>query len=580
MKVIMNIPQIPGFTSDELNDLGGLWDIPSGSFPPLLWPSDWLSNITPSPKGWLAVEEYRVVASPMHGTSTFSTGCLLVDAGSEELALEATNWLGEDLGKVECGPHMSSNGLSANVRGEGESCFEVSWFVNARQALGSDLPQVELSNTFLWFWDAFPVGGGWSYLDAAGRTQELVRYRAEEGSWFVEIRADEFQTFLHYRGASAVLYKRSVIALPRVDFDRVDDEFHNAWGHFSFFATGEPTALREECFSMLDGNYVIKGRKSPRLPRFDDFSPEEIAFEEFIYARDGETGKLMNWPCDPKALSSYHSTDSDYPHYLTPIYFRREVLQDYLAQPSRYHVTPFRLSCLHLWGVDISINTAGLVEVYLGDIAQKIPHQDWGHWKSYNVPPEGKMEEGRFRRDFLGQFVDSPDPIGDLKRARVEANQRFVAVFGDPLWKELPKDLELEYRSLMGPMNEDPVSLNGPVLILTKVFVDSLNSKLLRSQAPVGTQGQSLAQLKSWLEARDVPSEPSKVLSNLYALRSRGGVAHLSNSDSPKAQAQLGISGMKPSAAFDHIIHELTESVKSLADSLAREEGGNVSGDA
>lgn len=65
----------------------------------------------------------------------------------------------------------------------------------------------------------------------------------------------------------------------------------------------------------------------------------------------------------------------------------------------------------------------GLVEVYLGDIGEKLPAAEWGHWKSYNVPPQGMMDEGRYRRDFLNQPANSKDPAGDLRRARARAAQ-------------------------------------------------------------------------------------------------------------------------------------------------------------
>jgi hypothetical protein len=76
---------------------------------------------------------------------------------------------------------------------------------------------------------------------------------------------------------------------------------------------------------------------------------------------------------------------------------------------------------LDLWGVDISFNSGGLVEVYLGDLGRDLPAAEWGHWQSYNVPPQGMMDEGRFRRDFLNQPANSKDPAGGLQRARDKA---------------------------------------------------------------------------------------------------------------------------------------------------------------
>lgn len=228
------------------------------------------------------------------------------------------------------------------------------------------------------------------------------------------------------------------------------------------------------------------------------------------------------------------------------------------------------MSCFNLWGVDISINSAGLVEVYLGDIGSKIPHEEWGHWRSYNVPPEGKMEEGRFRRDFLNQSASSPDPIGEMRRAREEANNAARRKLGGELWRPLPSDLELQYRSLMGPLTDDPSALIGPLLIIAKVFVDGLDSKLLKKVVGGSEKDEkSLSLLRKLLTSLGDTADSSKVLRDLYAMRSRGGVAHLSNSGSRAALADLGIAEVASIIAFERVVRQVGESVSKIADLLA-----------
>lgn len=253
------------------------------------------------------------------------------------------------------------------------------------------------------------------------------------------------------------------------------------------------------------------------------------------------------------------------------------MLQDYVAEPGGYEVTPFRLSCFNLWGVDISINSVGLVEVYLGDIGSKIPHEEWGHWRSYNVPPEGKMEEGRFRRDFLNQWASSPDPIGDMRRAREDANDAARRKLGGELWRSLPSDLELQYRSLMGPLTDDPSALIGPLLIIAKVFVDGLDSKLLkRALGGAEKDEKSLSLLRKLLTSVGDTADSSKVLRDLYAMRSRGGVAHVSNSDSKAALAELGIAELAPVAAFESVVLQVVEAVSAIGDLLADSAGSDL----
>ncbi|MFF3755898.1 hypothetical protein [Streptomyces sp. NPDC002185] len=53
---------------------------------------------------------------------------------------------------------------------------------------------------------------------------------------------------------------------------------------------------------------------------------------EYTIAMDAATGQPITSTCDPKKLSNYFA-DRATPHHLTRVYFRREVLHRYTAQP-------------------------------------------------------------------------------------------------------------------------------------------------------------------------------------------------------------------------------------------------------
>ena len=76
--------------------------------------------------------------------------------------------------------------------------------------------------------------------------------------------------------------------------------------------------------------------------------------------------------------------DSSRLHSMTPVYFSREVLNRYASEPSRYKVTAGRIWCLDLWGLDIGTNTAGLIEVYLGELGA-LSAGEQTHWLAHNV---------------------------------------------------------------------------------------------------------------------------------------------------------------------------------------------------
>ncbi|SMY13243.1 hypothetical protein BJEO58_02855 [Brevibacterium jeotgali] len=89
-----------------------------------------------------------------------------------------TDWSGRnDIGKVEVWSDGTfSDGLTASRDGDGGLAF----FSAVREHHGFVKPTFEITPTFLWYWDAFPSGGGWSYFDSAGRSVELIRLIVNE----------------------------------------------------------------------------------------------------------------------------------------------------------------------------------------------------------------------------------------------------------------------------------------------------------------------------------------------------------------------------------------------------------------
>ncbi|MFI6858266.1 hypothetical protein [Streptomyces sp. NPDC050416] len=156
----------------------------------------------------------------------------------------------------------------------------------------------------------------------------------------------------------------------------------------------------------------------------------EPRFLEFTVAVDPNTGECITSTCDPAKVSNYF-TDRGTPHFLTLVYFRREVLNRYTSQPSRYRIENGRLSCLGLWGISIGTNPDGLIEVYLGDLGRDLPAEECDHWLSFNVPPIGGRDEGRFDRDILGRWTNGPpDPLRRLFAAREHFSTALGALLG------------------------------------------------------------------------------------------------------------------------------------------------------
>jgi hypothetical protein len=570
----VSIPVIPGYidgpTGTRLLDL---WQRPDGDFPDELWPVDVLETVTPDPTGWLIVCEHYFTEDS-HG----GRGCVLVAPEHRGDALASTSWIGHDLGQFSVwddfqGGHGFGSGLHATERNA-----SLEFFVQVRRPMGSSDPVVDISQPFLWYWDAYRVDDGWAYVNEAGRPQELVRLHVAREHWTIEVRALEFRQFLHACDRDAVLQIDCVPKTVEDEFERTDDEFTCEWAHFHFTASADRLTGSRPGFSRLLGQYLVLGSRTSRVPRFEERDGDRD-FPAFVYGIDAKTGAPLRHTCDPDQLGTYFDEDNRRLHFLTPVNFKREVLIPYASEPNRYRLTRTRLACLSLWGLDISFNSAGLIEVYLGDLGQSLPSDEWGHWLSYNVLPEGKMEEGRFRRDFLAQFAPSPNIPGDLRRARSRISDASERVFGSPIWRPLGEDIGPEYESMIGPLSEDPAALNGPLILLTKCFVDAIDPAPLKIFLRDAEPGErSLSLLGRVAERIGGATDDVEPLRALYNFRSSGGVAHLAGSKREAALQRLGIQGLTTIAAFDHVATNLTRCLDHLTALMEQFPAGATSG--
>lgn len=562
----MSIPIVPGYIEPPgPPSLLDLWQRPEGSYPDELWPQDVLRTITHEPVGWLTVCEHYFTPAG-HG----GRGCVLTAPGGAERILSGgTSWIGRDLGTFSAweGPGGTTGvdeGLTAVERE-----VALQFFIQVKRPEGSPDPVLDIWQPVLWYFDAYPVSDGWAYVNEAGRPQELIRARITREHWVVEVRALEFRQFLHACRRDAIVQIDCVPMTQLDDFDRVDDEFSCEWARFDFVATSERAASMGG-FSRLLGQYVVKGGRTSRVPRFEE-RRAKVTYPEFIYGVDPSTGDPLRHTCDPDQLGTYFDRDNSRLHYLTTVNFKREVLIPYSQEPNRYRLRRSRLECLGLWGIDMSFNTAGLVEVYLGDLGRDLPSDEWGHWLTYNVMPEGKMEEGRFRRDFLAQFASSPDIPGDLRRARADAASATERLFGPPVWRPLSDEIAPEYESMIGPLSEDPVALQGPLILLAKCFVDAIDPAPLKSFLGDAQPGEkSLSLLARTAERLGGSRDDIEALRALYEVRSAGGFAHLGGSGRGPALGRLGINDLATIDAFDLIAMRIIECLRTVTELAAQ----------
>ncbi len=294
-------------------------------------------------------------------------------------------------------------------------------------------------------------------------------------------------------------------------------------------------------FSRLLGKRIF----SPPPQEECDLWPFEQAerFEKFIIGATPD-GKEIIHTSDPDTLANYFGANPDSPHYLTPVYFRREVLNKYYAEPDRYSVEDGYLRCAGLWGLRLDNDQPGHIMVFLGDLGRDIPFSEAQYWKSFNIPPpEEGPSETLVRRAFGAEFADPKS--ADLKFSRIygATNDAWQERFGAQLFKPLHEDDRHVLSKLHTPVGDGQAEFDEQILYLAKLLVDSLNEQALTNAADGPKDEKGLAKLQRLLEHQGVADARAllKPLADVQGLRSRSAAHRKGSSfDITVAIGELG----------------------------------------
>ena len=201
---------------------------------------------------------------------------------------------------------------------------------------------------------------------------------------------------------------------------------------------------------------------------------------EFIIGID-EDGNEVEHTSAPEKLNDHFNANPDAPHYLTPVYFRREVLGKYYAEPERYSVRDGRLACLYLWSCQIDNDLESDVAVFLGDLGRDLPYEERFHWREYNILPQGGLSEINVRRSILNEWVQAKTADLTFRRQYVDFNNDWAKKHGWPLFiSQIRADSHL-IDTIRIPVTNSQSEFDEQIGFLAKLLVDSLNEGSLVS---------------------------------------------------------------------------------------------------
>ena len=515
-----------------------------------------MATIEPFPTDWLIVEQHD---RRTHNTDGVST--IIISPGARAEVFSEHEWSTHSLGNFGIVGDSDVELGQSEAIGEGHAEF----FCQVQPNHRVRPPTVEMSQPFLWFWDAIRDGNNWFYVDSAGREQPLVRSTIEGDNYTVEVRALELRRYLGQRGMLGVIQHDHVLRAETEAFELFQLEYDSDWCSFAWHAVHDQLISDYPALSRLLGKNVITGIPGGPSPSWLDYGNDN--FLEFVIGVDGESGGMISFSCNPDLVSNYFGKNPDAPHYLTPVHFDQKVLDRYLDDPDHYSVSSTRLSALDMWSISIGRTSTGDVDVYLGDLGRDLPWQERDHWRAHNIAPRGRMNGDRYKRDFLGQFAGEQDPLDALRDARRAVNEASQARLGWPIFRPLGPNDAIAFGKLHPPVLDSERALVQPVLLLAKALVDAIDSKAIKSLLD-STEQQSLRLLEELLRYLGGDGSVVQPLRNLYRLRSSGGVAHLAGGSREKVHDAVGIAGLPPADAVNKLASDLTESLNRMSKQL------------
>lgn len=475
------------------------------------------------------------------GGSRVAIYCALVPNSKTEVVLDSLTWdmhCGDGVpGTVEYWRNRGTEKVVEYLRyGNNKGLEPLALWRSFSGIRGS---YVEISEEFRLFHNLCydPKAGKHVKIDDAGNETGVIVFEPER----VLIRLKEIRQFLAVKEMHLAIYfdnrEFSVLTLADLGLDEGGEDRRDGLMVYGLHYGDSRGAMEWSTFSRLFGKRLIPPYAKEKSGFWGFAEAEPDRHLEFIIGLNEHGQEQLN-TSDPDELDNYFGANPGNANYLTPVFFRKGVLDKYYQNPPKYSVEDSYLRCAGLWGLQMDNHHDDFVVAWLGDLGRDLPYEEQLHWRSFNVAPCGRVSEVFFRRQILAQFVDTEQPDLRLKDLFPSFCRKCTERLEWPLFLPLLPEDSHYFDSLRIPASGEQKEFDELVQGLAKVLVDSLNEKQLVRLIPAeqrdGLIG-SISRLERVLEARKASghAEHIQFLRDLQDLRSSGS-AHRKGSRYPE----------------------------------------------
>lgn len=464
------------------------------------------------------------VMIPIHGrTHVYGTDayfqCRLFPAtrvAEEMLSDDTNNWHGVSPGFTQYGCGDDADTIYARFNNE----YGMEPFVIERSFSGlGKQDEIEIVEEFRLLNNLYFDKTKNEYVDLETDTT-VVKIEGD----FVTVHRKYLKRYLAVKEMFMLVHIDSRYLLDAVDPDIKSERYlEESENKIYSFELNNMCGVKPQTFSMIYAKTAIKGCTISACGYWP-YDEDTRKYEEYIIGIDDDGNDII-FTSDPSRLANIYGGNPGSPHYSTPIFFRREVLQKYYSNPDKYVVESGIIRCGTRWSLYIDNDSSDYVSAYLGDLGRNLPDSnEQKHWRSYNIVIDGKLSKSKYGRDFLSMSIPSDSPIFIFQRRYEEINKTFEKKIGWPLFLPLHDDDKYTLSGLRIPLLNSQPEFDQQVLALVKVMLDSLNEKRIESKLHPSTEKivGSISKLEKLFEVQGLEDYADKVkfLRNIQELRS------------------------------------------------------------
>lgn len=389
--------------------------------------------------------------------------------------LEKVDWgfSNDGFGKSTFYQYGGSDGEIVFFSGISQNNFDIEfeYMVAIRYFKGDYSPEVEINPELIWYGNLLPTDKG--YIDEETKEIKLIKQNNE-----IKIKRDYLKDYLAAKKKVCVIAfdnRRFLNGIKDISLRHFSEHKEN----FSYYLNIDKDDFDEyEYYSSIIGKVLIEPYVNPLHDHYRYFFPEKEQYHEFIIGINKQNGEAIFNTCNEDKLSNFFGANIGEPHFLTPVFFSKDVLDRYTNNPDQYNVEDDHITYLNIWSIPFTVNKDDSVSVWLGDLG-RIPYKEQKYWSVFNIKPKGKVNKKFIDRQLKNVWNDSIRIEKRTFELIYRINEDTRNKYGEQMFKDLLEgDKQLESAFILPSNNSIPPYQNF-LIQLNKLTIERINVALI-----------------------------------------------------------------------------------------------------